>query len=344
MAITLSPQKLLAAELRAERVAAPTVPEHFRPELPPKEAGEWKLGWRVGMGGTADVYKATGPDGQVAAVKSSHDSLPPGLVTDAQWLGEVRADAARAAALPPDLEREAGILRQLADSHHVVDVFQSGVGADHRPFLAMELLEGKSLAQQLRTRPRMPLQDVVKLVDDVSAGLEAARKEGIVHLDVKPENIVWNSNQGVWKLVDFANAKVGADEVHRPRPGAVSGTPGYMAPEMVALQPVDHRADVFALGAVAYEAGTGRRAFVGGEKRVQIESNLGKQPPRPSGRGPELTEEIDRVLGLALARDPEQRFATAGELRDALHAAVEGKLPEDVKARADEALEILPWT
>src|SRR6185295_4633976 len=125
--------------------------------------------------------------------------------------------------------------------------------------IAMELLRGQDLATVLRQKRRLSLAEVERLVSEVGGALEAARKGGVVHRDLKPQNL-FQVEEGSWKVLDFGVAKFGASSGTLTR-GQAIGTPGYMSPEQATGKPVDHRSDVFSLAVIAYRALTGRSAF-----------------------------------------------------------------------------------
>ena len=199
------------------------------------------------------------------------------------------------------------------------------VGEDRgRPFLAMELLPGETLAQRLRQGP-LPPAEALDLVEDLVAALSALHGAGVVHRDVKPSNIFLTPRV---KLVDFGLAREVRDEdaltLRTPSeevtlPGTIVGTPGYMAPEQILGHAVDARADVFALGAVLYETLSGRAPFARDTVAAALSATLYDDPPS-LGDSPELLA-WDAALRGALAKKPDQRFPSAHHAADALRAA-----------------------
>jgi serine/threonine protein kinase len=209
----------------------------------------------------------------------------------------------------------------------------------------MELLSGHDLAWHLRHRTRLPLDEVVTLVEQVARGLEAAHAAGIVHRDLKPPNLFLHEapapREGEWKILDFGVSKL-RESSGTLTEGALVGTPGYMAPEQVRSENADGRADVFALGAVAYRALTGQPAF--GVTDVQaVFDVVYRQPSAPSELLRGLSRDVDRVLAIALEKKVEGRFASAGELAAALRLASRGELAPELTARADAILRARPW-
>jgi eukaryotic-like serine/threonine-protein kinase len=215
-------------------------------------------------------------------------------------------------------------------SPHVIGVMDYGYDEGlRRPFLAMELLAGESLGARLEREGRLPLVDVVKLVCQACRGLGAAHRVGIVHRDIKPDNMFLCPDEGdiLVKLLDFGVAKLTqplGEVGHHTTTGALIGTPLYMSPEQaLGGRLIDHRADLFSLGTVAYHCLTGQPPFDAaglGELIVQVSS----RPPRaPRELCPALPLAVERWLGRALEKPPERRFQSAREMADELLIASE---------------------
>jgi serine/threonine-protein kinase len=200
----------------------------------------------------------------------------------------------------------------------------------------MERLRGEDLAQMLRRIGKLSSSDVVELVRQVGRGLEAAKAAGVVHRDLKPQNVFRHeTGEGdaiVWKVLDFGVAKA---EAHSGTltVNELVGTPQYMAPEQARRETVDHRTDLYALGAIAYRALTGHPPFAGRDFAEVLMRVMTEMPDRPSTLV-RLPREVDLVLAIALAKNPGDRFATATELADALEAALSFKLAAAIKTRA----------
>jgi len=228
------------------------------------------------------------------------------------------------------LKREARAVAQLSHPNvcQLYEVGEDGSG----PFLAMELLSGEALSTRLQ---RMPLSadEVVTLGAGILAALQAVHAAGLVHRDLKPSN-VYLTQYGP-RLLDFGLARPIPPEVvsqiasqmQTPDPPmtptpitdprSLVGTPGYMAPEQILDQAIDGRTDLFAAGAVLYEALTGRRAFEGTRVFEVLSATLSDWPPPL----PPPLSRLDAVLRRALAKQPRDRYATAQEMAEALHAA-----------------------
>jgi tetratricopeptide (TPR) repeat protein len=201
------------------------------------------------------------------------------------------------------------------------------VGEDRgRPFLAMELLEGETLARRLKRGP-LGVEEAVTLAGQVLAALGAVHEAGIVHRDLKPSNVFLTAH-GV-RLLDFGLARALPSDVTRrlasdgekTASGIILGTPGYMAPEQVHGGVVDARTDLFAVGIILYEALTGRPPF-SGETPVQVLAATLHEEPAPLGVTAKLRA-LDTPLRRALAKPPEKRFASAREMAEALETALD---------------------
>ncbi|HWO24716.1 MAG TPA: serine/threonine-protein kinase [Kofleriaceae bacterium] len=237
--------------------------------------------------------------------------------------------------------REAQIAARL-DCPHVVRVLEVGTTGAELPFIAMERLRGADLAVRLRRHRQLGLGSAKVVAEHVALGLEAARGAGIVHRDLKPHNIFFAEDGGVrrWKILDFGVSKTGGSGTLTK--GHVVGTPAYMAPEQARGESVDHRADVYSLAAILYRALTGHPAFTGKDVPTTLYEVVYRVPTQPSLLA-QLPADVDRVLGLGLAKRPEDRFATALELARWFAAAAEGALDPAQRRRADDVIARYPW-
>jgi serine/threonine-protein kinase len=291
--------------------------------------GRWRLAEIVGRGAMGEIYAAADVDsGEPAAVKV------------------LQAAISREPDLVERFLREGRIAARLK-APNVVTVFDVGAEAGV-PFIAMELLVGKDLSAHLRQRERLELPEVVELCAEVARGLLAAHGAGVVHRDLKPHNIFCaeaiapGGGAGkVWKILDFGVSKL-RDSSATLTNAAVVGTPGYMSPEQAEGKDADHRTDIFALGAVAYRALTGRPPFAGDLPHVLFEI-VYKSPIRPSELLLGLPPDVDLVLAIALAKRAADRFDSADELADALREAARGALDPALRARAERLLDAMPW-
>ena len=285
-----------------------------------RRVGDYEVGELIGRGASGEIYRAS-KDGAAVAVKI----LAPDAIGDDAMFERFR--------------READIARRLSVPN-VVRVLDVGQAPGGTPFIAMELLDGQDLGWHLRRRTQMTLAEVVHMTAQVAAGLEAAHAAGVVHRDLKPQNLFLAG--GVWKILDFGVAKLRGSEGTLTR-GAVIGTPGYMSPEQARGQEAETRSDVFSLGAVVYRALTGQPPFAGRDLPESLFQIVYGMPARPSGLEASLSPEVDAVLAIALAKNAEDRFASATELADALRLAATGKLDTSLRVHAAALIANLEW-
>src|SRR5215471_3779599 len=294
--------------------------------------GPYEVLAALGAGGMGEVYRARDTRlGREVALKIIAD----GAVLDPERLQR--------------FEQEARLAGSLNHPNLVVvhDVGSEG-GA---PFLVTELLEGESLRHRL-SRGRLPLRTALELGVQLAEGLAAAHARGIVHRDVKPENVFVTSG-GRAKLLDFGIAKLTApraiegsrnllDTTLTPeglgtRPGAMLGTPGYMSPEQVRGEPVDARTDIFSLGTVLYEMLAGAPAF---PAKSLIESGHAILEAEPPPLPESLPPSVDLLVRRCLEKEPARRFQSAADLAFDLGAAT---APSSGKARPIVPRTSLPW-
>lgn len=287
--------------------------------------GSFQLGRVIGRGAMGEVYEAVHvPTREEAAVKVLLDHALAQPEHVARFYREARAASALNV---PNVVRILGV----SDPDAAI------------PYLAMERLHGSDLADWLREHRRMSFSKLLGLVRQIGLGLEAARAAGIVHRDLKPRNVFLakSGDAEVWKILDFGVSKLLDDEMTLTRDRIV-GTPTYMAPEQIEHGKVDHRTDLFALGVIAYRALTGRPAFAGDSEGQILYKVVHSMPPPPSTLV-EVRPEVDRVMAVALAKSPDDRFESALELAQALEAASRGGIQRDLAARAERVLARHPW-
>jgi non-specific serine/threonine protein kinase len=195
------------------------------------------------------------------------------------------------------------------------------IGAEEgQVYIAMELLEGEALAARLENG-RLPLKDAVSIAVSTLSALDALHTHGLIHRDLKPSNIFLTPH-GV-KLLDFGLAlplDLDDQEYRLTMPGTIIGTPRYLSPEQLMGEPADHKVDVFAAGAVLYEMITGQPAFDGQTIAKVVHAVAYEHPPGLDG--PPAVAEVDRVIHKALAKRPQDRYATARLMADDLRAAM----------------------
>jgi eukaryotic-like serine/threonine-protein kinase len=267
---------------------------------PGNRLGPYEILGPLGAGGMGEVYRAKDTRlGRDVAVKI----LPAHLSENA----EVRER----------FEREARAISSLNHPHicTLYDIGREG----QADYFVMELLDGESLAARLERGP-LKLDEALKVAAQIADALAAAHKQGIIHRDLKPGNIALTKSGA--KVLDFGVAKLRdealVDNVTRTTPltsqGAMLGTVQYMAPEQLEGKPVDHRADLFAFGAVLYEMLTGKRAFEG-QSQASVIASILKEDPRPvSQLIPTTPAALDRVVTSCLAKNPDERWQAASDL------------------------------
>lgn len=206
--------------------------------------------------------------------------------------------------------RSAGRLRQA----NIVTIFDVGNHED-QPFITMEYLQGETLHELIRRRAALSLPRKLQLMDDLCAGLQYAHRNGIIHRDIKPKNLILDED-GVLKILDFGIARIGGSGMTQL--GAMMGTVNYMAPEQMAGHPIDARADIFSAGAVFYELLSYERAFPGEHKTV-VECILGEMAFVPlDALLPTLDSRLIAMVHRCLAKPPADRFGDMGAVRHEL--------------------------
>src|ERR1700722_3135560 len=270
----------------------------------------YRLARKIGEGASGMVYEAEHVElGRKLALKV----LAAGHASASDAIERFRREARAVAAL----------------SHpNLVQLYDFGKALDGRVFLAMELLRGETLDRRIKRLGGMDWRDAAELGIEVCKALEAAHGAGLVHRDLKPANLFLTDAGGL-KLLDFgvamALADVATEQKEKRQKGfAIFGTPEYMSPEQVAGETVDGRCDLYALGCVLYELVTGSPVFDGPSAVVVMGRRLREEPgsPRVRARRGGIPEALGRVLLLALAKSPGDRFASAMEMRAALESAV----------------------
>ena len=266
--------------------------------------GKYEILRELGRGAMGVVYEARDPNNGVeVALKVM--SPPSRKTKDAEKRQVER------------FGREARALSGL-NHPHVVHLTERGeIGG--RPYFCMELVRGSTLKERLHQQGPLSLPELVRLAHELSGALDYIHSHGVVHRDVKPENIMIQSNGGA-KLMDFGVAQLLSFE-DLTSLGGFHGSPAYMAPEQVAGGLVDARTDVYALGITLYEAATGRRAVEGDSIPLIVQKVAREYPTPPAG----LPLYFQAILMRAMAKDPAHRYQRAGEMAEDLRM---GRIPE----------------
>jgi len=314
-ALAAKDEELSDARDDLERAVAERKPGRLTGTTLDGSTTRYRLGELLGRGGMGEVYEASAEDGTQVAIKVLYGHLAGHATVIERFRRE--ADAARK--LPSEF---------VAAVHHV------GTTNDGTPYLIMDLLRGEDLAAMLRRRVRLSPPELFPIVDALAAALDAAHDQGIVHRDVKPQNVFLVEGGGV-RLLDFGVAHL--DEgIGITQTAALLGTPGYLAPEQIngTGSGIGPHTDVFALGAIVYRALTGQPAFAAKNASAAAFEAINHVPAPPSRLAPELSADMDAVIALALAKRCEERYARASTFAHDLRAAFEGTLPPSVRVRA----------
>jgi len=262
-----------------------------------RSLGRYRLLAEIGRGVMGTVYRATDPlIERDVAIKTLHPTLPE------EVMPEVRERFLREA-------KSAGRLNH----PNIVTIYDVGE-QDGIAYIAMELLEGRSLQKMLRDPGPLPFHLIAELAAQVADGLDHAQHFTIVHRDVKPANVVV-SPAGRAKLTDFGVAYVPSSAMTQT--GTAIGSPKYMSPEQVLALPVDPRSDIFSLGVVLYEMLTRRTPFErpGETHLFSLMNRIARDPYQPATQlDPQIPAAFDHVLARALAKNPNERYSRAGEM------------------------------
>jgi serine/threonine protein kinase/Tol biopolymer transport system component len=294
--------------------------------------GAYEIVAPLGSGGMGEVYRARDTKlNRDVAIKI----VPEALAADPTALARFQNEAQAVAAL----------------SHpNILGIFD--VGADRGiPFAVMELLEGETLRERLN-QGGLPSRKAIEYATQIAAGLAAAHARGITHRDLKPEN-VFVTRDGRVKILDFGLAKATAPAatggasfeatLNVTLPGTVLGTVGYMAPEQVRGQAVDHRSDFFAFGAILYEMLAGQRAFSGPSSVETMNAILKEDPPELTRTNATLSPALDRIVRRCLEKNPDERFQSARDLGFALEALSGSSTSSASSAAMDPVLHERQW-
>jgi serine/threonine-protein kinase len=274
-----------------------------------RKLGRYRLKMRIGAGGSGEVWLAS--DGQRREVA----------------LKILRPDVAQRPGALARFEREAQAVRGFA-SPHTVRVFDFGGTDDGIWYLAMEYLAGADLRTLVEKAGPMAPARAVRLARQICASLAEAHERGVIHRDVKPENVIVIRDETaaeIAKVVDFGVAKRvdPAEDATLTQDGWIAGTPAYMAPETVSSGAADARSDLYALGGVLYFLLTGKPPFPANDAAAAIAAKLRDRPEPPSRRrGAPLPAALEAVVLRLLERHPQARYARAGDVDDALAAAM----------------------
>jgi WD40 repeat protein len=267
--------------------------------------GPYRLERLLGRGGTGEVWQATDT---VRGRSVALTRLPVGWAADPEFRARFRSEAAAAARL---------------HEPHIVPIRDHGE-IDGRLFVATQPVEGADLATLLAEDGPLTPADAVDVTTQVAAALDAAHAAGAVHRDIRPANLLVTTDDGFVHVSDFGVAgSLRGGGASLTAAGTTVDSLQYMAPEWLLHGGGDHRVDVYALGCVLYEALTARKPFPAERLTTLIQAHLNAPPPRASQYGPDVPAALDEVIATALAKDPDHRYRSAGDLAAAARAALE---------------------
>ncbi len=267
-----------------------------------RRLGQYELIEPIGEGGMATVYRARQTSvGRDVAVKIIHA----GMANNPESVKR--------------FEREAHTIASLSHPH-ILKLFDYGQN-DDLLYLVMELMAGGSLSRLLHHGPAS-VELTTRLVNQVAQALDYAHRQGIVHRDLKPQNVLLDASQNAF-LSDFGIVKLLQANASFTQDGLLLGTPGYMAPEQWISTTIDARTDIYAFGVMLFELLTGKLPFTGDTPFNVMNQHMMQPPPSLHSLGVEVPAAVERVIQQALAKEPNDRFQTAGELADAFNQAVQ---------------------
>jgi len=270
--------------------------------MSPDKVGRYKIKSELGRGGMATVYRAHDPiSNREVAVKVLPREMLHNLLTRSRFKRE---------------------LKMIASLEHPAIVPVYDVGEDNnQPFFVMRYMSGGSLSEMIR-KGKLSLEDAALIVERLAAALDHAHARKIIHRDIKPDNVLFDAGNNPY-LSDFGVAKLTESAVSATGEEVI-GTPAYISPEQARGESVDHRADVYGLGAILYEMLTGERPY-GGDTVISLALQHINDPiPDILKSRPDLPKEVDAIIKKALAKDKGQRYSTAMELTRALNHAAFG--------------------
>src|SRR5204862_1266977 len=254
--------------------------------------GRYRIERKLGAGGMANVYLAEDQElGRRVAIKILDDRH----AADDSFIERFRREARNAAGL----------------SHpHIVSIYDRGE-AEGTYYISMEYLDGRSLKELILARGPAPISVAVDYARQILAALRVAHRQGLVHRDIKPHNVLVDG-EGRVKVTDFGIARAGPSQMTEE--GSIIGTAQYLSPEQAQGAPVTPSSDLYSLGIVLYELLTGSAPFAG-ETPVELAmKHLSKVPEAPSHLRPEIPRDLDFIVMRALAKSPEERYASAEEM------------------------------
>ncbi len=275
-------------------------------DLTGKQLGSYQIVAPLGEGGMAVVYKAYQPAmDRYVALKI----LPRHFASDPQFISR--------------FQQEAKLLAKLQHPH-ILPVFDFGE-MDGYTYIVMPFVASGTLTDLMHGQP-LPLEQIRGVISQVGDALDYAHMRGLIHRDVKPSNVLMDE-RGNCLLTDFGLAKIVESSIHITTSGMIIGTPAYMSPEQGLGEKLDARTDIYSLGVILYEMATGRAPYSAETPLAVVFKHIHDPLPPPRRLHAALPEAFERVILKALAKSPEDRFATANEMVKALQASLQETTP-----------------
>jgi serine/threonine protein kinase len=263
--------------------------------------GRYQVESEIGRGGNARIFLARDPGGQPVALKILHPELLVSVAAD-RFLREIK-------------------LASQLNHPHIARLLDSGE-RDWLIYYVMSYVEGATLRERLDTTPQLSITETLRIASDLLDALDHAHRQGIIHRDVKPANVVLSAQGAV--LLDFGIARAviasGSDQLTRS--GIAVGTSTYMSPEQItAVSDIDHRCDIYSLGCVLYECLAGQPPFMHRNEAVVLQLHLTQPAPDIRTVRSDVPLELGRSISKAMAKEPGNRWPSAQAMREALVAA-----------------------
>jgi eukaryotic-like serine/threonine-protein kinase len=263
--------------------------------------GRYQVESEIGRGGNARIFLARDPEGQPVALKILHPELLVSVAAD-RFLREIR-------------------LASQLNHPNIARLLDSGE-RDWLIYYVMSYVEGATLRERLDTARQLSVSETLRLAADLLEALDHAHRQGIIHRDVKPANVVLSAQGAV--LLDFGIARAviasGTDQLTRS--GIAVGTSTYMSPEQItAVADIDHRCDIYSLGCVLYECLAGQAPFFHRNEAVVLQLHLTQPPPDVRSLRSDVPVELARGISKAMSKDPSGRWPSAQAMREALATA-----------------------
>ena len=261
----------------------------------------------AGRGGMGVVYRATDLAlNRVVALKL----IAPELAEDPEFRQRFKRESEIAASL---------------DHPNVIPIYHAGE-EEGLLYVTMRFVDGTDLRELIAQQGRLEPARAARIVTQVATALDAAHARGLVHRDIKPANVLIGGNGEHAYLTDFGLTKQASSQTGLTKTGMMVGTLDYIAPEQLQGQPVDARADIYALGCVLYQAVTGQVPFPRDTEPAKMWAHMGEPPPRATAVAPRLPAQFDEVITRSMAKQPDDRYLSAGDLGRAAQAAAQGQL------------------